>query len=191
MTEFQQQFVAAEPLPPREQEVRFYVLADGTFFQMCDYVNGDWIVPDGAVVVDSPPPTGEELWDGKRWVARAITTQQVNAERDRRASTGFVFQGNPYDFDDKSMLRITGAAALADRAQRLHGVALNNPFWHGEPLPFMWRDKNNQSQVMDIQTVFAFSAAAADWESRHVFYAAYLKGLPVIPLDYTDDKYWP
>lgn len=124
---------------------------------------------------------------------RDITTspEQVNAERDRRTYAGFMFQGKLYDFDQaKSKPNITGAGPLA-LAAMMNGAQPGDYFWHGGVDEFAWIAHDNSLNVMDAQTVLQFGKAAAAWETAHIFYARALKALDPIPLNYTDDFYWP
>jgi hypothetical protein len=71
------------------------------------------------------------------------------------------------------------------------GAQVGNYQWNGGTQPFAWIAQDNSLQVMDAQTVVAFGQAAATWEQSHIFAARYLKNQSPIPLDYTDNQYWP
>jgi predicted NAD/FAD-dependent oxidoreductase len=102
-----------------------------------------------------------------------------------------MFQGVRFDFDDKSMLRIAGAVSLATQALVFGNKLPKDEFWTDEAQPFAWIAADNSMVVMAPAQVLAFGQAAAKWEENHVFHARYLKDLPVIPVDYKDEKYWP
>lgn len=114
----------------------------------------------------------------------------VNAERDRRLSGTFVFMGERFDCDAKSLQRITGAATLAGFAIA-SGAQAGNLMWHGGSQPFGWISADNQIIPMDAPTTFAFGQAAATNESAHITAARALKDASPIPADYTADKWWP
>jgi len=114
----------------------------------------------------------------------------VNAERDRRLGTTFIFAGKSYDCDTASLARITGAATLAGFAMGA-GAPSGNLRWHGGAADFTWIAADNSLTTMDAQTCFAFGNAAATNQSAHIFAGRTVKAMDPIPADYTDDKYWP
>ena len=120
-----------------------------------------------------------------------ITRKQVDEEAERRTRAGFIFNGVHFQFDALAKSRITGAAALAHQAITVGGKAPTDTKWHGGETDFRWIATDNSLVTMDAATVLAFGAAAANWESRHVFAAAALKAMDPIPADYADDAYWP
>lgn len=152
----------------------------------------------GLILNDKPPEqengTPEQVETIKKRIAALDevpvlpTREQVNAERDRRIEANFVFDGNPYQFDEMSKQRITGAATLA-------GFAIGK----GAPEGYLrWADADNDFVFisaedvfvpMDAQKCFAFGQAAARHETAHIFAASAIK--KVMPEDYEDDKYWP
>lgn len=121
---------------------------------------------------------------------RAAAEAAVNAERDRRLSVDFAFQGVMYQRDQVSLARITGAATLAGFA-----VAAGAPAgfyrWHNGPTDFSWIASDNSLTVMDAPTCFAFGQEAAAVETRIVFSAKALRDMDPIPADFADDGYWP
>jgi hypothetical protein len=64
-------------------------------------------------------------------------------------------------------------------------------FWNGGLSPFAWIAADNSLVTMDAQTVVEFGRTAAQHEQSHIFAARALKDMEPIPLDYTDDSYWP
>ena len=118
------------------------------------------------------------------------TVALVNAERDRRLTTTFIFGGKPYDCDRDSMARITGAATLAGFAMGA-GALPGDLRWHGADTDFIWISADNSLTPMDAQTCFAFGQAAAANQSAHIFAARALKDMEPIPADFADDQYWP
>ena len=125
----------------------------------------------------------------------AVTLAQaraaVNAERDRRMTATFTFAGKPYDCDQASLARITGAASLAGFAM-VAGAIAGNLRWHGGDADFTWIAADNTLTTMDAQTCFAFGQAAANNQSAHIFAGAAIKDTDPIPADYaTNEDYWP
>lgn len=121
---------------------------------------------------------------------RERTSTAVNAERDRRMSSTFLYNGSIFDCDPSSLARITGAATLAGFAMGAGAVA-GNLRWHGGATDFAWIDAANNVVTMDAQTTFGFGQAAATNEAAHIFAAKALKDMAVLPEDYIDDGYWP
>jgi hypothetical protein len=120
----------------------------------------------------------------------APTSQDVNAERDRRMFSTFTFGGVTYDCDDASLSRITGAATLAGFAIGA-GSSVGNLRWHGGSVDFAWIAADNSETPMDAQTSFAFGQAAAVNQSTHIFAGAAIKAMNPIPQDYaTNESYW-
>lgn len=120
----------------------------------------------------------------------AVTVDLVNAERDRRIATRFVFNGKAFAFDPNSKQRVTGAATLAGFAIA-NGAQPGNPDWQGNGQPFYWIADDNSLVQMDAQTCFTFGREAAAHESAHIFAARTLKDMNPIPQDYANDQYWP
>lgn len=118
-----------------------------------------------------------------------ISREDVNSERDRRITSGFLFRGKIFDFDDKSKQRVAGAATLAGFAIGA-GAPVGYLRWHGGDKDFAWITQDNTLMPMDAQTCFLFGQTAAEHESNLIFKAKDLKNINPIPSDYTDDKYW-
>lgn len=117
------------------------------------------------------------------------STDEVNAERNRRIVTAFVFDGKPYDNDEVSKQRITGAATLAGFAMAA-GKQPGDLLWHGGTAPFTWIAADNTLTTMDAPTCFRFGQQCAAHETRMIFFARALKETRPIPADYKADKYW-
>jgi len=151
-------------------------LPAGTYIEVedSDIIITDYKVINGELIESLPPITGA----------------RVNIERDRRLNTTFIFQGVPYDCDQNSLARITGAATLAGFAIGA-GAPAGYYRWHGGDTDFMWIANDNSLNVMDAQTCFALGQAAASNQSAHIFAADILKRQNPIPRDYTDDSHWP
>lgn len=119
-----------------------------------------------------------------------ITSQAVDAERDRRIAGTFTFNGALYQLDDRSQLKMTAAGADA-RFAIAGGAAIGNLRWADPDNDFGWIATNNTVTPMDAQTMVAFSDAAKIWVTQHIFAARALKNIDPIPADFVDDGYWP
>lgn len=119
-----------------------------------------------------------------------ISTGEVDMERDKRIDGGFAFdskryQSRPFDRDN-----ISGATQAADLAIQA-GAQPGNVYWQNPTQPFVWIAEDNSYTPMDAQTVVQFGQALLLHKQDHIFAARTLKETDPIPLDYTDDKYWP
>jgi len=117
------------------------------------------------------------------------SSNDVNAERDRRIAADFEFQGKMYQRDQTSLQRITGAATLAGFAIA-SGAQPGNLRWANSEQDFGWIASDNTITPMDAQTCFAFGQAAAAVETRLVFAAKQLRNMEPIPDDFADDRWW-
>ena len=126
------------------------------------------------IEVESPPPTAED----------------VNAERDRRLVADFTFAGRLFQRDQRSLQRITGAAALAGFALA-QGAQAGYLRWANPDRDFVWIASDNSLMPMDAQTCFAFGQVAANVETSIIFAAKMLREMNPIPADFADDKWWP
>jgi len=131
--------------------------------------------------------SGLEVGD---YVIPQPTAQDVNAERDRRVRSGFIFGGKLFDFDMRSKTNISGAAQMAFMAI-VAGKQAGDLRWNGGSQDFSWIAKDNSMLPMDAQTVVAFGQTAAAHEQAHVFAARELKNMEPVPEDFRDDKWWP
>jgi hypothetical protein len=131
---------------------------------------------------------------GGEWVVftpRPVpTSQDVNAERDRRTAAGIPFLGHVFDFDQMGKDNITGAATLAKFAI-LKGAQPGDYRWANPNVDFSWIVQSNEKILMDAHQVSALGDVAAGWTTAHIFAARAIKDKSPIPLDYADDKYWP
>lgn len=154
-----------------------FTLPDGSFVSPA---YSGWVNPDGYDLVTTPEPP-----------PAALTTADVDAERDRRMFSMFMFQGRPFGADRDSLQRISGAATLAGLAMGA-GAEAGNLYWHGGELPFAWIAGDNDIVEMDAPTAFAFGQAAAAHVTAHIFAARAIKDLaPNIPADFADNANWP
>lgn len=133
-----------------------------------------WIVEDGVAVQREKP----------------VTSELVNAERDRRIEAGFTFNNHRFDFDTSSKENITGAGAMAGTAIAL-GATQGDTLWHGGTDPFQWITSDNTKVDLDAHQMFAMSQAAAEHVRLHVMAARALKDMETIPVDYQAESHWP
>lgn len=120
---------------------------------------------------------------------REIMAGIINAERDRRLSGDFLFNGVPFQRDPTSLQRITGAATLAGFAIA-QGAQPGDLRWANADRDFAWIASDNTVVTMDAQTAFAFGQVAAGVETAIIFAAKALREMDPIPANYADDKYW-
>lgn len=133
--------------------------------------------------------TAEEI--GER---TANSTGAINDERNRRIRSPFPYLGHPFDYDDDSQKRITGAAALARFALTLGGKQPGDLRWHDGDEDFVWIAHDNVDVPMDAPTCFGLGRAAAAWESAHVFAGKALKkriAAGETIADVTAPEHWP
>lgn len=137
--------------------------------------SADYLASVGASLVDAIEPA---------------TTQDVNAERDRRIVAGFTFQGVHYQSRPEDRENIAGASTSALGAM-MNNAAPGDYRWHGEPSDFVWIASDNTEHPMDAQTMFSFGQAAMAHKQAHIFAARALKDADPIPSDFALDSYWP
>jgi hypothetical protein len=118
------------------------------------------------------------------------TEDQVDAERDRRISGGFVFGGVTYQSRPEDRENIMGAGTAALGAM-MQGALPGNYRWHGGDSDFAWIAADNSLNPMDAQTVYAFGLAAMAHKTAHIFAARAIKDANPIPTDFTDNVFWP
>lgn len=126
------------------------------------------------VLEDAPPPSEAE----------------VDAERDRRISAGFVFAGVTYQSRPEDRENIMGAGTAALGAM-MQGALPGDYRWHGGDSDFVWIAADNSLNPMDAQTVYAFGLAAMAHKTAHIFAARAIKDANPIPTDFTDNVFWP
>lgn len=114
----------------------------------------------------------------------------IDAERDRRISAGFTFNGVLFQSRPEDRENIMGAATAALGAM-MAGAQPGDYRWHGGSSDFVWIAADNSEHQMDAQTVYAFGQAALAHKQAHIFAARAVKDSDPIPTDFTDDSYWP
>lgn len=147
-------------------------------------------------------PSGDHSWSGSGWVFDAelhakrlqaeaqAQRQQIDVERDRRIDAGVEFQGVMFQSRATDRENIAGAAQLGFMAV-VAGAQTDDLRWSSPVQDFAWIASDNTLVPMDAQTVVAFGKAAAERKQALIFAARQLKDMESIPVDYTEDKWWP
>ncbi|WP_417743932.1 hypothetical protein [Salipiger sp.] len=144
-----------------------------------------------------PPESIDGTWR-QRWSisTQPATSADVDAERDRRISAGFMFQGvryqsrlpsanQPGDWD------VFSGKALEALIAIMAGALVGDLRWSDPAADFAWIAADNSRVPMDAQTVIELGKAAAAHRSAHTFAGSDLKTMATIPADYTADHWWP
>lgn len=116
--------------------------------------------------------------------------ENVNLERDLRIERGFPYMEKQIQFRPEDRENVNGASSLAIIAI-MNGAIAGDYLWHGGKEPFSWITLDNSLLKLDAFETIGMGKAAAEWKSRHIFAARELKNQVPIPLDFTDNKYWP
>lgn len=118
-----------------------------------------------------------------------ITTTQVDAERDRRIASGFMFNGKLIQSKMTDRENVSGAAQLAFMA--IVGGALPGDLrWSDPDNDFAWIAADNTLFTLDAPGTVNMGKTAAAAKQNLIFKARELKNLNPIPIDYTDAKWW-
>lgn len=178
---------------------------DGTYSHRED-VDLRGPLPRRSTLTAPPEPDGDRVaqWAGGVWVladppARytlGVPASAVDAERDRRISAGFEFQGvryqsrlptanHPGDWD------VFSGKALEAFIAVMNGAQPGDLRWSDPGADFAWIAADNSRVPMDAQTVIELCKAASVHRSKNTFAGSDLKAMQPIPQDYTDDKWWP
>lgn len=174
---------------------------------------GDWepgevyVKPDGTItplpprtrVTDVLDPATGAWMDGRNDAEkRADWAQAVNAERDRRLASTFVFMGTTFQTDPISLSRIARASAGADRFINGKGVggAASEATrraarrWGAASRDFEWIASDNTVVPMTAEECVAFGAAAEAHEQSIILRARALKDGGPDSADLSDDGVW-
>jgi hypothetical protein len=172
-------------------DIRKAVIEDGKVGNVI--VASEDFQPDGMLLVSSDAAQIGDLYEDGKFTSPPpppITRAQVDAERDRRTATGFVFNGKAFQLDDRSIGRITAMGADA-RFAIAAGAEEGDYLWADPTSPFGFIATDNTVMLMDAQTMAEFANAAKLWVSRHTFAGLKLKSQSPVPVDFTDDSHWP
>ncbi len=125
------------------------------------------------------------------YVAPAVTSSDVNAERDRRINAGFVYAAAEYQTDVGSRENIAGAQGLSLGAMIADPQGTQGLRWDNPDVDFAWTDATNNEIPMTAAQCQAFCQAAMQYKSALIKAARVIKDLNPIPGDYADDSHWP
>lgn len=125
------------------------------------------------------------------YVPGPVQSWDVNAERDRRITGGFDFEGHRYQSDEFSQRNIADASQSADAAIAAGAVVGDYQWQVGATEDFRWIDVANNFVPMDAYDVRNFTHTMMRFKQAMIAHARVLKDTDPIPMDYTDDKYWP
>lgn len=142
---------------------------------------------DGELVDMTP----EEIAEWEAGARQPVTSDAVDAERDRRIDGGLTFAGTRFQTRPVDRENILGAASLAHMALTIGGKQADDLRWHDGASDFVWIAEDNSLFPMDAPTVIAFGRAAAEHKSAHTFAARAMKEQDPLPADYADDRHWP
>lgn len=117
------------------------------------------------------------------------TSEDVNAERDRRIEQSFPYLEKQIQFRPSDRENINGAGSLAIIAI-VNGAQPGDYQWTGNGVDFEWITADNSLLKLDAFQTLEMGKAAAAWKSKNIFLARALKNMSPIPRDYTEDKYW-
>lgn len=160
----------------------------------------------GSVTANTQDAYDELRWDDERekpsWQAlldvpdSTITSSDIDAERDRRISGGFEFNGVLYQSRLPDGVRsgdweVFSGKALEAFIAVMAGAQPGDLRWSDPDVDFAWIAADNGRVAMDAQTVIELGKAASAHRTRHTFAGSDIKALSPIPGDYTDDKWWP
>lgn len=157
-------------------------------------------LPEG--MTTEPRPSADHAWNGLTWAidpalqaanqatAQAQQRAAIDAQRDKRIDAGVMFGGVVFQSRATDRENIAGAAQLGFMAM-VSGAQPGDLRWSNPDQDFAWIASDNSLVPMDAQTVVAFGKAAAERKQALIFAARQLKDMEPIPVDYTDDKWWP
>lgn len=139
-----------------------------------------WEIHDEKVLpAPPPPPPPPQMW-------------QVDQERDRRVSLGFVYNGKAFMTESQSQIDdILGKMTDALAAITVDQAQAGDLRWASPDYDFAWSAADGTLVPMDAQTCLAFTRAAVRRKTLLVGAGLALKAMNPIPVDYMDDKYWP
>jgi hypothetical protein len=121
-----------------------------------------------------------------------INKWQVNAERDRRITGGFMYMGYMFQSDDFSARNIMDAVQAAELCIEEDYRAAETYRWQtGATEDYYWIATDNTHVFMNAYDVRHLGQYMLRMKQRMIRNGRDLKNLDPIPMDYTDDKYWP
>ncbi|MDG9784625.1 DUF4376 domain-containing protein [Metapseudomonas otitidis] len=132
---------------------------------------------------------GEQYSESPPLIVGAVTGRMVDAERDRRIDSDFLFNGIVFQCRPADRENITGAAQLAFMAISA-GAKTGNLRWLDEGKDFTWIAADNSQVPMDAHDVVRFAREVASRKQSLIYLGRRLKDMDVIPDDYASEKWW-
>lgn len=168
--------------------VKDYASSEGVF--LGSFYEGEQ--PEGSIEVPSAPTRYEQRWLGDRWSDPIIQPYEVDIERDRRAAMGFVYAGKSFQSASQSQVDdILGKMTDSLAAITVDGALPGDLRWATPDFDFAWSAADGTLVPMDAQTCLEFTRSAVRRKTMLVAAGLALKAQSPIPIDFTDDKYWP
>lgn len=156
-------------------------------------LDGLEVTIDGGFAIRPPRPSQHHVWGNGEWVDRTpapeprpITGADIDAEHDRRAAAGKVFEVpgyGPVPLEGSPRTQ-TVLLALKDTARDLQEAGVTAPV-----LFFTDRDNGDHNLTAD-QVVDLVNAGKAFMQALHEAKRV-LKAMDPIPSDFASDSYWP
>lgn len=136
----------------------------------------DWDIVDSKPV---PPPPSAQPW-------------QIDQERDRRVTMGFVYNGKAFDTASQSQMNdILGKMTDAMAAILIDQVEPDSLRWSDPNHDFAWSAADGSLVPMTAAECLEFTRAAVRRKEKLVAAGLALKAMDPIPTDYYLDSYWP
>ena len=174
---------------------RFFIDEAGRFIG--SYDGPDEELPEGYIdEVTVPPGDIRQLYNRQtgEWgpvVVAPVLPAEVDAERDRRITAGFTFNGVFFQSRPEDRENIAGASTAAIGAM-MAGAQEGDFRWTGADVDFTWIAADNSEMPLDAQGMFALGTAAMAHKESHIRAARALKNFDPIPADFaTNPVYWP
>ncbi len=153
----------------------------------------------------TPPPEIPEgkfaVFDGAYWriadeepkpYIPPIEPWQVDQERDRRVSLGFIYNGKAFMTESQSQMNdILGKLGDATAAISIDNAQPGDLRWSDAEYDFAWSAADGTDMPMDAQTCLDFTRSAVRRKEKLVAAGLLLKAMSPIPQDYWQDQYWP
>lgn len=140
-----------------------------------DWLNNWEVLPSKPV----PPPPSAQPW-------------QIDQEKDRRVSMGFVYNGKAFETNSQSQMNdILGKMSDAMAAILIDQVDPSSLKWSDPDHDFYWSAADGSLVPMTAPECLEFTRAAVRRKEKLVAAALALKAMNPIPVDYYLDSYWP
>lgn len=168
---------------------RVAILSPATDMDINEVAEKD--VPDGKpwriIDADDLPPSDVWLWadEGPIVPYVVVSSDSVNAERDRR-----VLKGSTFTLTSGKSVVLCGDNTTKENLHALAFAATLRISQGAVNSITLFRDETDYVHELTQVEVLELWAKSAEFVSRTFQAAWFLKDGPSIPQDYTDDKYW-